>query len=91
MDYKRYHKEVMSMQRRCRDWTDDPTHAHARKLEQLFQKLEDDVQVQKNVHTIRDHLKRIESLCGAMSEEAMDHGHSNEIEDWAQQGLRSIR
>jgi len=91
MDYKRYHNEVISMQRRCKDWTDDPSHAQAKKLEQAFQKLEDDVQVQKNVHTIRDHLKRIESLCSSMSDEAMSHGHANEIEDWAQQGLRTIR
>jgi glycyl-tRNA synthetase beta subunit len=79
------------MQRRCKDWTDDPSHAQARKLEQAFQKLEDDVQVQKNIHTIRDHLKRIESLCSSISNEAMSHDHSNDLEDWAQQGLRKIR
>jgi hypothetical protein len=91
MDYKRYHKEVISMQRRCRDWTDDPSHAQSKKLEQLVQKLEDDVQVEKNIHTIRDHLKRIENLCRSMDDVAMSHGHSAEIEQWAQDGLRKIR
>ena len=91
MDYKRYHNEVIKMQRLCKDWLDEPSHAQARQLEQAFQKLEDDVQVQKNIHTIRDHLKRIESLSRSLDDEVMSHGHVNEIEDWARNGLNKIR
>lgn len=85
------HSEAISMQRRMRDWLDDPSHSQARELDRLFQKLEDDVQVGKNSHTIIDHLKRIESLCRSMDKQAMSHGHSAELEQWARNCIQKIR
>lgn len=91
MDYKRYHNEVITMQRRMRDWLDLPTHSEARSLEQAFQRLEDDVQVNKNVHTIRDDLKRLESMLLQIDEAVMSHGHSDELIDWVRDSLNTIR
>ncbi len=91
MDHKRYHNEVINMQRRMRDWLDNPSHSQARELDSLFQRLEDDVQVGKSSHTIIDHLKRIESICKSMDSEAMSHGHSSQLEQWARSSIQRIR
>ena len=91
MDYKRYHNECLRMQQRMRDWLDLPTHSEARELEQAFQQLEDDVQVQKNVHSIRDRLKRIDSLLNSIDEAVMSHGHVDELQDWVRDSLQKIR
>ena len=91
MDYKRYHNEVISMQRKMRDWLDLPSHSEARSLESAFQQLEDNVQVQKSTHTIRDNLKQIESILNRLDESVMSHGHVGELEDWVQGSLSKIR
>ncbi len=85
------HSEAISMQRRMQDWIDNPSHSQARELEKLFQRLEDDVQVGKSSHTIIDDLKRIESLCRSIDSEAMSHGHSSELEQWARNSIQKIR
>lgn len=91
MDYKRYHNEVLSMQRKMRDYLDLPTHSDARTLDSAFQKLEDNVQVQKSTHTIRDNLKQIESILNRLDESVMSHGHVDELENWVQGSLGKIR
>lgn len=91
MDYKRYHNECLRMQQRMRDWLDMPSHAQARELDRAFQQLEDDVQVQKNVHTIRDRLKRLDSLLMNINESVMSHGHVDELQDWVRDSLNNIR
>ncbi len=79
------------MQHRMRDCIDEPSHADARKLEKVFQKLEDDVQVKKNPYTIRDDLKQIENICQSMDEAVMSHGDVTEIESWIRSSLQKIR
>lgn len=91
MDYKRYHNKVVAMQRRMRDWLDEPSHAQARELDKSFQRLEDNVQVQKNVHTIRDDLKRIESALKRLDDVVMSHHHVDALEDWVRDSLRKYR
>jgi hypothetical protein len=91
MDYKNYHNVVISMQRRMRDYLDDKSHSQAGQLEKAFQRLEDDVQVQKNVNTIRDDLKGIESVLNSMDESVMSHSHIDELEDWILDSLQKIR
>ncbi len=78
------------MQNRMRDYLDDRSHAQAKKLEQAFQRLEDNVQVQKNENTIKDDLKKIESLCSSLDDTVMSHGHCGEIEDWAQKSSSKL-
>ncbi len=91
MDYKSYHKEVISMQHRINDTLDDRGHSEAKQLVQLFQKLEDDVQVQKNVHSIRDQLKRIESHLRSLDDKVMSHNDVDHFLDWVVDSLRQIR
>lgn len=91
MDYKSFHREVTSMQHRVRDYLDDKSHAQARELTTLFQKLEDEVQVQKNAGTIKDLLRRIESKLQSLDEKVMSNGHVDELADWVRDSLRGIR
>lgn len=91
MDYKNFHREVISKQHTVRDYLDDASHAQARELVSLFQKLEDDVQMQKNPLTIRDLLKRIESKLLSLDDKVMSNGHSDELNDWVRDCLKVIR
>ena len=91
MDYKSFHNEVVSMQHRINDSLDDTSHPQSRELSTLFQQLEDDVQVQKNVQTIRDHLKRIEALVQRLDDAVMSHGDVDTLADWVRDTLQRVR
>ena len=91
MDYNSFHRDVISMQHRINDWLDDTSHEQARELVNLFQKLEDDVQVRKNALTVRDQLKRIEAVLQNLDETVMSHGHVDELADWVRDTIQSIR
>jgi hypothetical protein len=84
------HGEVIYMQRRMRDYLDDKSHSQAGQLENAFQRLEDDVQVQKNSLTIRDDLKQIESILNSMDDNVMSHPHIDELEDWVRDKIQKI-
>ena len=79
------------MQRKMRDWLDIPSHGEAKSLENAFQRLEDNVQVNKSVHTIRDNLKQIDRLLQSLDDSVMSHNHVDELEDWVQDSLQKIR
>lgn len=91
MDYNSFHRDVISMQHRINDWLDDTSHEQARELVNLFQKLEDDVQVQKNAGSIRDQLKRIEAMLQILEEKVMSNRHIDELVDWVRDSLRKVR
>ena len=92
MDMKAFHREVESMQGRLKDYIDLPNDPKARSLQNLFQKLEDEVQVGKSSNTIKSRLKEIESqLKPAFSAGVMSHGHFDDLEDWVRECQQKIR
>lgn len=92
MDMKAFHREVESMQGRLSSYLDKPNDPKARSLQNTFQKLEDEVQVGKNNHTIRNRLKEIELQAKpAYNAGVMSHEHFVEIESWARKYLQKIR
>lgn len=87
-----FHKEVLRWQDRVNDWTDEPGHQLGRQLEKDMQRLEDDVQVNKSAHSIRDSLKRLRRLVEQAGDaEVMSHHHADEVIDWIDDSLRKIR
>jgi hypothetical protein len=92
MDMKAFHREVESMQGRLKDYIDLPNDPKARSLQNLFQKLEDEVQVGKSSNTIKSRLREIESqLKPAFSAGVMSHGHFDDLEDWVRECQQKIR
>lgn len=76
------HNDIVSLQRRFRDWLDDANHPAARQLERDIQRLEDDAQVRKNPRTIEDQVKRIiAQLSNADGSGFMDDGHIDALKD----------
>lgn len=82
------HRDIIDLQRRWHDRLDDATHTVAREISSAIQRLEDDIQVKKNVRTLEDQVKHIiqklESLKGTV---AMSQGHLGEF----QQGFERMR
>ena len=71
---------IVSFQYRVNDYIDDPSHPAANALKQAVQRLEDDVQVRKNAHSIEDQLTRVEhALHHAGREQVMSQSHVNEL------------
>lgn len=92
MDMKAFHREVESMQGRLKTYIDLPNDPKARTLQNLFQKLEDEVQVGKSSNTIKSRLREIESqLKPAFSAGVMSHGHFDDLEDWVRECQQKIR
>ena len=56
-----------------------------------FQKLEDELQVGKGVHTIRDRLKRIRKLIEKADGPVISHGDADMLENWIDNALRKYR
>jgi hypothetical protein len=92
MDMKAFHKEVVSMQGRLNSYIDLPKDPKAKMLQNLFQKLEDEVQVGKSSNTIRHRLKEIEAqLKPAFNAGVMSHDHFDDLEDWVREYQQKIR
>lgn len=92
MDMKAFHREVESMQGRLKTYIDLPNDPIAKTLQNLFQKLEDEVQVEKSSNTIKNRLKEIEAqLKPAFSAGVMSHGHFDDLEDWVRECQQKIR
>jgi hypothetical protein len=92
MDMKAFHREVVTMQGRLKGFIDLPNDPKARALQDIFQKLEDEVQVGKSSGTIRDRLKAIEAqLKPAYEAGVISHGHFDELEDWTREYQQKIR
>jgi hypothetical protein len=73
-----FYRQVLTFQGRVKDAMDQPSSPAGLALRQAVQKLEDDVQVRKNVHSIDHQLKRvIHALEHAGSEEAMSWNDVN--------------
>jgi len=92
MDMKDFHREVQSMQGRLKGYIDLPNDPKARALQNIFQKLEDEVQVGKNSNSIKNRLKEIEAqLKPAFNAGVMSHGHFDDLEDWVREYQQKIR
>ena len=92
MDMKAFHREVESMQGRLNSYIDLPNDPKAKALQNLFQKLEDEVQVGKSSNTIKNRLKEIEAqLKPALNAGVMSHGHFDDLEDWVREYQQKIR
>lgn len=74
------YKKVLAFQHRTNDYIDDHSHHVAHSLKQAVQRLEDAVQVKKNVHSIDDHLKQVIRLLEqAKEDEVMSYHHAVEL------------
>ena len=88
---KEFRKEVMRMQDRRKYLIDDHGAPVARDIKDNFQKLEDELQVGKGVHTIRDRLKRIRKLIEKADGPVISHGDADMLENWIDNALRKYR
>ena len=75
-----FYKKILAFQHKTNDYIDDHSHHVAQSLKQAVQRLEDDVQVGKNVHSIDADLKQVISLLEkAQDNEVMSHHHTLEL------------
>lgn len=86
-------KQVITIQFKIKDLLDQPSDAAAAKLTNEVQGLEDDLQVQRNPHSIEDRVKRIISLLGGDARRApiMNHEHLQMLEDWFEDFRERVR
>lgn len=86
------HKQVVTLQRNFRDRLDDAGHAAARELDKAIQRLEDDIQVKKNLRSIEDQIKRvIQMLQNADGKGFMDDGHIGDFKDRLESMRRTVQ
>ncbi len=88
---KEFHKDIIRMQDKLKNYIDDPSARIARDITNNFQKLEDEVQVGKNVNTIRDRLKRIRRLVESADGSVISHPDADTIENWIDNALQKYR
>jgi hypothetical protein len=86
-----FHKDIFRMQDKLKQYIDDPSAAVARDITDNFQKLEDEVQVGKNVNTIRDRLKIIRRLVESADGSVISHPDADAIEKWIDNALQKYR
>lgn len=92
MDAKKFRKEAIKIQHRIDDWLDEPNSSTGRSLRNEIQKLEDELQVNKSIHTIRDRLKSLKRILQrAGSEGVMSYHHADELIDWVEDSLIKYR
>lgn len=86
------YKEIVQFQHRVNDWLDDPAHQSAQNLKREVQKLEDDAQSRKNAYSLEDQTKRvIQSLEHVGNEQAMSHGHVDELVNQCEDIIEKLR
>lgn len=86
------YKQVVAFQHRTNDWIDDSSHPLSRSLQQEVQRLEDEVQVQKNAHSLEDRVKQVRRLLeDAGREGVMSHPHADELADQCEDFINELR
>jgi hypothetical protein len=76
------YKEVVSLQHKCNDYIDNPSHSAAQSVRQAAQRIEDEAQTQKNPRSIEGSVQQLVSLLEKAAEEgAMSQGHASELVD----------
>lgn len=86
------HQEIINLQRNFRDNLDYSKHPKARELDSAIQRLEDDIQVKKNLRSIEDQLKRtIQLLSNADGKGFMDDRHIDDFKDRLENMRRTVQ
>lgn len=86
------YKEIVSFQHRCNDYIDDDTANVTRSLKQEVQRLEDEAQVGKNPRSLEERVKQVIRLLEQAGEdEAMSHGHADELIDKCEDFRRELQ
>lgn len=86
------YKQILAFQHRSNDYIDDPTHHVATSLKQAVQRLEDDVQVKKNPHSVEGQIKRVLQLLEKASEDSvMSHHHADELIKQCEEFIQDLR
>ena len=86
------YKQIVSFQRRCNDYIDDPSHHLSNALKQDVQKLEDDAQTRKNAYTLESRVRQVINLLEKCGEEAViSHHHADELIDTCEEFMRELK
>ena len=75
-------REVQKLQFKFKDWVDEPTHGHARRITSEIDGLHADVRGKKSGPSIEARLKNIVRYLEDLEEEIMDFHHSRELAKW---------
>ena len=87
-----YYRNILAYQSKVLGYIDDHNHPAAQVLKQEVQRLEDDVQVRKSMHSIDDQLKRvIRAVEHAGSSKAVSHHHTMELARLAEHFREQLR
>jgi hypothetical protein len=75
------HRQIIDLQRKWRDHLDDPNNSGARQVDSAIQRLEDDIQTNKNPRSIEDQVKRLlQQLNSLENTSVMDNSHLNDLQ-----------
>lgn len=86
------HKEIINLQRNFRDRLDDRNHPLARELDKTIQRIEDDIQVKKNLRSIEDQIKRaIQQLSSADGNGFMSDRDIDDFKDRLEDMRRQVQ
>lgn len=87
-----YYRNILAYQSKMLGYIDDHSSPAAQALKQEVQRLEDDVQVRKNPHSIDDQLKRvIHAVEHAGRSQAVSHHHTQELARLAEHFREQLR
>ncbi len=79
------------MRNTLRDWLDQPNHPEARQVQQNIERLISDLKQKRNGSAVDNDLKGIIGSLDRVSEEVMDHHHSDQLKGQCEDMRRETR